>query len=221
MATLVYPMGGDGGDFVAFGHSKYSMNRDGGNRNSAPPPMGNAIRLYMPTTTPSISNDNGWGPITSPPGAVGQILQDAARTVGSENVGAGAANAVETLINGLGNTAGAAHQLGVNYLSEKLGVSPNNATQLGQGKIFNPNIELMYDGPRNRSFAMQFDFIPKTPLEAQMVQQIIMEFKKWSAPEETDSGMFKVPHVWEVKYMTSGKQNCSRTKSDYTTKLRL
>ena len=116
MATLVYPMGGDGGDFVAFGHAKYTRNRVGNARTGAPPPMGNAIRLYMPTSTPEVTNDNGWGPLSNP-GPVGQAMQDAAATVGARDIGSGLGTGITGLANGFQNIGGAAHQLGVGYLA--------------------------------------------------------------------------------------------------------
>ena len=62
----------------------------------------------------------------------------------------------------------------------------------------------MYDGPRVRGFAMQFDFIPRSVEEALAVQNIILEFKTWSAPSGQGQGMFEVPHVWQVTYFSKG-----------------
>lgn len=206
MAMLVYPQGGDGGDYVTFQHFKYRSNRASRGMGNTPA-EGNSIQLYMPTSTPEVANDNGWGAISNP-GPIGALQQNAARIIGSEGPGKAASNAVQTLKDtfaGKGNgLVGLTHQFGVNYLSNKIGMDPNHVTQLGQGKIFNPNIELMYDGPRVRGFNMQFDFIPRSPEEAFAVQNIILEFKTWSAPGGQGQGMFEVPHVWQVTYFSGG-----------------
>ena len=86
-----------------------------------------------------------------------------------------------------------------------LKMQPNHVTQLGQGKIFNPNTEIAYDGPGLRQFSMQFDFIPKNQQEASDVQAIIKEFKKWSAASGANQNMYEVPHLWSVTYVSKGR----------------
>ena len=41
-------------------------------------------------------------------------------------------------------------------------------------------------------------FVPKSEQEATQVNDIIMEFKKWSAGLNPKKGMFEVPHVFSV-----------------------
>ena len=86
-------------------------------------------------------------------------------------------------------------------------MEPNQLMALSRGEIFNPNVELLYQGPKVRGFNFNYTFVPKSQAEAEEVNRIVMEFKKWSSPENTDNGMFKVPHVWQVTYMTGGQQN--------------
>ena len=86
-----------------------------------------------------------------------------------------------------------------------LGMQPNHVTQLGQGRIFNPNAEIGYDGPGLRQFALQFDFVPRNQSEAADVQAIIMEFKKWSSASGENTNMYEVPHLWSVTYVSKGK----------------
>jgi hypothetical protein len=81
------------------------------------------------------------------------------------------------------------------------------ATQLmalAKGEVYNPNVELLYKMPGLRDFNFSFNFVPKNSAEAQEVNRIIKNFKKWSAPKDIGNGMFEVPHVWQVKYKTKG-----------------
>ena len=78
---------------------------------------------------------------------------------------------------------------------------------LSQNQIYNPNVELLYTGPKIRGFNFNFTFVPKSEPEAVMVNSIIREFKRWSAPEAVENGMLKVPHTWQVTYMKGGEEN--------------
>ena len=78
---------------------------------------------------------------------------------------------------------------------------------MNKGEIYNPNVEMLYKGPQVRGFSFNFQFAPKSRQEAQTVNSIIMEFKKWSLPEATEGGMYKVPHIWNIKYETAGGPN--------------
>ena len=77
---------------------------------------------------------------------------------------------------------------------------------LSRGQIYNPNVELLYRGTGLRTFGFTYTFVPKSEQEARAVNEIIMEFKRWSAPDERN-GMWEVPHVWQVRYMSGGQQN--------------
>ena len=203
--TLSYPRNADQADFVAFDHFEYKSNRSG--RSSAPPAMGNAIRLYMPTSTPSVTNKNMWQTMQTLDGALGQGQLDLATAGGS-------AQSVPELIGNIKNvitnnpverTKDMFYQGAVMAGAGILQMQPNHITQLGQGKIFNPNAEIAYDGPGLRQFSMQFDFIPKSQLEANDVQKIIMEFKKWSSASGANQNMYEVPHLWSVTYVSKGR----------------
>lgn len=207
MSTLTYPLQHSSGDCVTFSHFEYVTNRNGsqrrGGRNGIgwPAALG-TIKLYMPTSTPAMSADQGWGEISNP-GPIGELQQDAAKVIGGQNP----IEAIKEAASGAGNAGrnipGFFHQGAVNAAAEKIQMEPNHVTQLGQGKIFNPNIELMYDGPRTRAFNMSFDFIPTSAKEASIVNEIILEFKKWSSPSSNRGGsMYEVPHLWKVQYYT-------------------
>ena len=75
------------------------------------------------------------------------------------------------------------------------------------GQIFNPNMELLFNGPTLRSFNFSFKMTPRSPSEAQECKNIIRSFKSNMAPKTKNTGslggtgMFlKTPNVFELRY---------------------
>ena len=227
--TFRYPQeaGANGADTVVFTHEEYRNNRGGGagGANAGPPPAGGgAITLYMPNSTPAPMNGQNWGSksfegplnqLISNAGIAGANLvqnakgSDFTSTDGLRNLGSQVGSAAGGLVKEGMSNAGAIGKQGLTELIAKA-TTFDSASQLmamSRGEIYNPNVELLYRGAGLRTFAFNYTFVPKNELEARQVNSIIMEFKKFSAPEETQSGMFKVPHVWNVTYMTGGAKN--------------
>ena len=67
---------------------------------------------------------------------------------------------------GLKNGGGALKQFGVNAAAGMAGMNANQLMALQRGQIFNPNVELLYNGPRVRGFSISFTFVPKSENEA-------------------------------------------------------
>lgn len=63
------------------------------------------------------------------------------------------------------------------------------------GYAVNPIIEVLYSSPQLRTFNFDFNFIAKTPSEADQIWKIIYEFRRHSAPEfaQVSAGIFMVP----------------------------
>ena len=213
---LSYPMGGilDGSDYVIFNHYEYKSNRQ--RREGANPPSAGMIRIYMPNSTPQITNSNAWGPV-SIPGPIGAAVMGLAAAGGTalnslvdadaSELGSSIDQLKNTFSQAAKNGRGIAGQIGVNAIASATGLSAKQLTSLSMGKIFNPNTELTYDGPGLRNFNLQFNMIPKNGNEAQMINEIIMEFKKWAAPAESGQGMYELPHIWTVKYVSAGRED--------------
>ena len=74
------------------------------------------------------------------------------------------------------------------------------------GLTINPNMELLFSGPKLRSFGFQFEFAPRFREEAEQVREIIKTFKKFSAPviEKTGSIFLKTPKVFQLEYIYNG-----------------
>ena len=93
-------------------------------------------------------------------------------------------------------------------------LSVNSLLAREQGAIFNPNMELLFNGPTIRSFRFQFKMTPRNQKEGQEVRKIIREFKRSMAPKVTAVGgpsgsnnlFLKTPDVFELTYR-QGKEN--------------
>jgi hypothetical protein len=227
MSVLQYPQELQPGqtDYILFTNHEYKTNKKVAGQQSAGgsgPSQGASIILYMPTTTPAVTQNNDWGAKTFD-GPLGEVVRDLASSAASglnkadfSSFEAGMASgkaAAKTFVDDFkakfkdGTYAGAAKQFGTNLVAGAAGMTPNQLTALQRGEIYNPNVELLYTGPKLRGFNFNFTFVPKSAAEAQQINQIIMEFKKWSAPLNLQNGMFKVPNVWQVQYMSNGKPN--------------
>ena len=93
--------------------------------------------------------------------------------------------------------------------SQALGVFGGNVfvDQLlarGEGIVFNPNMELLFNGPSLRQFAFSFQMTPRSQAESDAVKSIIRTFKSNMAPQVTAEGggslFLKTPNVFELTY---------------------
>ena len=122
-------------------------------------------------------------------------------------------------VNNLGGFGTAQDLLSKFFVSQAAGLaggnlSVNSLLAREQGAIFNPNMELLFNGPTIRSFRFQFKMTPRNQKEGQEVRQIIREFKRSMAPKVTAVGgpsgsnnlFLKTPDVFELTYR-QGKEN--------------
>ena len=189
-------------DFVTFQHKKYSgRGGSGGGGGGA----GGSIVLYMPENTPAIGSQQNWNQTRAYAGPLGQLQRaflDAAVDVSDvdlKNV-PGTVSKMVGRFKGLGGNVGPAARQGyLQFLAGKMGRSQNQITSLTKGEIYNPNVEMWYDGPALRSFTFEFIFAPKSAQDNSAAMNIIKEFKKWSSPK--DQGQkYEIPHVWDISY---------------------
>lgn len=187
-------------DFVTFQHKKYS-GRGGGGGGGA----GGSIVLYMPEQTPAVPNQQNWNNTRSYAGPLGDMqrrLLDAAVDVSDvdlKNIPATVNDMVKRFQGAGSNVGPAARQGYLSFLAKKMNRSVNQITSLTKGEIYNPNVEMWYDGPSLRSFTFEFIFAPKSSQDNQAAMRIIKEFKKWSSPKEQGQ-KYEIPHVWDIAY---------------------
>lgn len=201
-------------DYMIFTPHEYATNGAGGVGGGASGPQtGETIVLYMPNSTPSTQNANNWagntaeGPFKSALRDTGALAADAIYSFGDETDQEAVIDRIKSQVESMtGEGGGIAKQAILEVAAPFVGQSPNSLLAYSRGEIYNPNIELLYSGPQLREFSFNFQFIPKSEGETAMIHRIIKSFKSRSAPEDKN-GMFKVPDVWEVKYMSNGKEN--------------
>lgn len=70
------------------------------------------------------------------------------------------------------------------------------------GKILNPNLELLFQGPQLRSFQMSFKMSARDRVEAAIIRGIIKYFKRHMAVRrDTTATFLKAPHVFTIQYL--------------------
>ena len=84
-------------------------------------------------------------------------------------------------------------------------VSISGLISRASGQVFNPNLELLFNGVNLRSFPFIFDFAPRNSAEAKVVKSIIREFKKAMTAKSTtsteSSGIFiGAPDIFKLTY---------------------
>ena len=88
------------------------------------------------------------------------------------------------------------------------------------GTVLNPNMELLFTGPRLRTFAFNFKMTPRSEPEAKEIRDIIKTFKKYAAPIRSTSNLFlQTPHIFRINYIynPSGK---TQNQHPYLNKLK-
>ena len=199
--SMQYPADLSGeADYVSFQHVEYRGRRgtsDGGG----------GITLYLPAPAPAVPMSNSWSSSGEKfAGPVGQFRRDVAETA----VGIASAEdfSIGGIRRGLSDTlekfkntkvGPMARQAGMVAAGQLAGVSANQIMSVTRGEIYNPNIEMFYNGPQLRSFDFSFTMSPKSKQDAQAILAICKEFKTWSAPQE-DGQKYKIPHVWKISY---------------------
>lgn len=197
--ALRYPIDGTG-DWVTFQAHNYRSNNPRGTGGDGQR-VGEDIVLYMPNSTPPIKNGQTWKS-TKFEGPMGV----AAREIGVGITSAVTGNAtIESIKQAAGqiNLPGIIQQGAIQAAGKFAGTTANQIMSLSTGKVFNPNIELLYEGPNVRSFDFNFSFIPKDEAEAAIVASIILQFKRLSAPLNVGQ-MYEIPKVWQVSYSGDG-----------------
>ena len=181
-------------------------------RNSTKRPI-STILLPIPSTIQDGNavqyNDDQLNSITAAAAAGASNLMRGAAKAGLnvdkqiENFKKSMTSALEQSGLDLGNT----QNLITNYLAgQAVGLFGGNITvqQLlarQQGEIFNPNMELLFNGPTLRAFKFSFKMMPRNRDESDQVKNIIRTFKKGMSPKTNQSNTFlRTPNVFELRY---------------------
>ena len=91
-------------------------------------------------------------------------------------------------------------------------VTVNQLLARESGQVFNPNMELLFNGPTLRNFRFSFKMMPRSRDEAEQIRLIIRTFKMNMAPKVTSTSnqgtalFLDTPSVFELRYK-SGRRN--------------
>ena len=146
---------------------------------------------------------------------------------GGDTMGPGEALAANVALNVItkGFTAGAKQVSGVVGGSDESGSDLKSAVAVKfseaasgvgnllsrtQGAVFNPNLELLFNGPTLRPFSFTFKMSARSETEAKEIIRIIRFFKQGMSPQKTQSSLYlKAPHTFRIEYLyrPGGKDN--------------
>ena len=167
-------------------------------------------RVFLPMQ-PGISDTNGvsWNEDRLNPfqAALGGVAASTIATLGQGKVVAGAKGLFQGLINTGQNIANDPNMQ--NYVSAYFAGQAVGANLVARttGAVLNNNLELLFNGPKLRSFRYNFRFTPRDEPESAMIKKIIRMFKREMAASRSDTGLFLItPNVFELEYMTSNNE---------------
>lgn len=90
-----------------------------------------------------------------------------------------------------------------------LQINPEAYITRATGTIPNPNLELLFNGPKLRTFELAFKLSPRSQTEAVQVRRIIKFFKKGMAPRRSlqseQSFFLGTPNVFKVQFKSGSK----------------
>ena len=106
-----------------------------------------------------------------------------------------------------------------------INVDGGAALTRGTGAAINPNLELLFGGPKLRNFTFQFQFAPNDELDASIMRRIQKFFKMGMLPNRNQSDLFFLgsPNVFRLRYRTQEDTRikglpmhkiCALTKTD-------
>jgi hypothetical protein len=90
-------------------------------------------------------------------------------------------------------------------------ISAESLLSRSDGKILNPNMELLFKGVQLRSFNFTFNMSPRDDVESKSVKSIIRAFKKSMAAKTSTGGgaglFIDSPNVFQLEYRSGGEKH--------------
>jgi hypothetical protein len=140
----------------------------------------------------------GSGNFLEAAGAAGNVLGQAASFVGQGGLSTGTPSG--TLLTALAAQYGLS-KVGIN-------VDPAQFITRATGTTINPNLELLFGGPKLRNFSLSFEFAPDNQTDATNARRIIRFFKQGMAPKRLGENLIFIgsPNVFSVKYKNGSQE---------------
>ena len=163
----------------------------------------------QPALSESTSIDWGEDRLNSLMAVSANALMGGMDALGTFESGEDFINKIETVIKALGDDAQTIlNQQGLkNFVKAYYAglIVQSNLTGRSTGQVINPNLELLFNGPRLRQFNFNFKLTPREPAEAQVIRDIILTLKRASAPKKTDGQLFlRFPDIFQLEYVYQG-----------------
>jgi hypothetical protein len=97
------------------------------------------------------------------------------------------------------------------YALGKIGINVDPAQFIarGTGTTINPNLELLFNGPKLRSFSFTFEFAPNSSDDATAARRVMRFFRQGMAAKrfETTTILIGSPNVFRISYKGTGDRN--------------
>lgn len=93
-------------------------------------------------------------------------------------------------------------------LLSKVGINVDPAQFIARknGQVLNPNMELLFSGPKLRQFVFKYEFAPNSEEDAKQANRISRFFKEGMTPMKTGTGIFiGSPDIFRISYF-NGQQ---------------
>ena len=202
--AISYPLSfPDNMDYIKFTEKDYgkktfnSPNLSFGSRSNTA--TGNSVKLPIQTGI-SDANTVGWNEETFNP----------AQIAGSQLAIGGIRDGMDGFVGQIGNVVDKMKNANTDiekaiiaYFTEQA-VGVQILPKIG-GAIFNPNTELLFQGPQLRSFNFSFRLTPRSKDESIRVKQILRFFKSSMAAQTTEKELFlKAPKVFGIEFYHGG-----------------
>lgn len=154
--------------------------------------------VYLPLQgTLSDTNSVGWNEESL---NAGQIMQAGVAMGTIEGGGSGLTNELSKALSNISDNSGATKKAISAMITNS--IIGTNILPRESRAIFNPNTELLFQGPQLRSFSFTFKLTARNESEADVIKQIIRFFKVNMAAKKTKSQLFlKAPNVFRLEYI--------------------
>ena len=154
-----------------------------------------SVTLPVPTAV-SDSNSASWGEDKMDAGKIA-ASDIAMKAIGGEGAVDAAKNAIDTATGSSDEVKDALKQ---NFVGQATGVKGILART--EGKIINPNMELIFNSPQLRDFSFTWKMSPRSEAESIVIKKIIRMFKQSMAPKKTEAELFlRAPNTYKLQFI--------------------
>ena len=154
-----------------------------------------SVTLPVPTAV-SDSNSASWGDDKMDAGKIA-ASDIAMKAIGGEGAVDAAKNVIDTAKGSSDEIKDALKQY---FTGQATGVKGILART--EGKIINPNMELIFNSPQLRDFSFTWKMSPRSEAESIVIKKIIRMFKQSMAPKKTEAELFlRAPNTYKLQFI--------------------